>query len=182
MSAITWSRRMRSLPPRIWVGRWRLPRCHATRTRCLGSRARISSRGSGADRTSTRRPSSSASASPERSMIASGRSSRNSRPRMPFMAMRRRWRSSKSSTTVSTASSRQEPAAFTSIARMLIALALTCSEQPRAIGRRQVWRKQHDLAFRIGKAEGQNFGHEFANLARRKIDDRRDLLSDQPVS
>src|ERR1700687_2228045 len=103
----------------IWVGRWRLPRCQATRTRCCGSRQRISANGSGAATTSTSLPSSSTSASPPRNATAFSRSSRNSSPRVPVIAIRRRWRSSKSSTTVSAGGELQRCWPWTRVARIM---------------------------------------------------------------
>src|SRR5205807_10209744 len=38
---------------------------------------------------------------------------------------------------------------------------------------------QHDRAIAVGKAERQHLGHELADLARREIDDRRHLATDQ---
>src|ERR1700719_1230510 len=103
----------------ICVGRWRLPRCQARRTRCCGSLPRISASGSGAATTSTSLPSSSTSASPPRSATALSRSSKNSSPRVPVIAIRRRWRSSKSSTTVSAGGSLQRYWARTCVARIM---------------------------------------------------------------
>src|SRR4029079_257848 len=107
----------------IWVGRWRLPRCQATRTRCRGSAPRISSSGSAAATTSISRPSSSTSASPPRSATAFSRSSRNSSPRVPVIAIRRRCRSSKSSTTVSAAACVQRCWPRTVVARIMAAFS-----------------------------------------------------------
>src|ERR1700722_1786685 len=103
----------------IWVGRWRLPRCQPTLTRCCGSAALISASGSGAATTSTSLPSSSTSASPPRSATALSRSSKNSSPRVPVIAIRRRWRSSKSSTTVSAGGSLQRYWPRTCVARIM---------------------------------------------------------------
>src|SRR5882757_8255856 len=125
IASMTWSRRMRRPFAMIWVGRCRLPRCQATLTRCCGSAPRISSSGSGAATTSIRRPSSSTSASPPRNAIAFSRSSRNSRPRVPTIVIRRRCRSSKSSTTVSAAASCQRCWPRTRVARMTAYLLLT---------------------------------------------------------
>src|SRR6202166_1523047 len=116
---MTWSRRIRRPLAMIWVGRWRLPRCQATRTRCCGSLQRISASRSGAATTSISRPSSSTSASPPRSATAFSRSSRNSNPRVPIIAIRRRCRSSKSSTTVSAGASVQRCCGLTSVARIM---------------------------------------------------------------
>src|ERR1700722_3067384 len=102
----------------IWVGRWRLPRCQPTLTRCCGSLQRISISGSGAATTSISLPSSSTSASPPRSATALSRSSRNSSPRVPVIAMRRRCRSSKSSTMVSAGASLQRCCPRTCVARI----------------------------------------------------------------
>src|SRR5882672_4116518 len=107
----------------IWVGRWRLPRCQATLIRWCGSAPRISTSGSGAATTSTSLPSSSTSASPPRSATAFSRSSRNSSPRVPVIAMRRRCRSSKSSTTVSAGASFQRCWPRTRVARIIRDLA-----------------------------------------------------------
>ena len=103
----------------ICVGRCRLPRCQATRTRWCGSLQRISASGSGAATTSISLLSSSTSASPPRSATAFSRSSRNSSPRVPVIAIRRRWRSSKSSTTVSAGASVQRCCARTWVARIM---------------------------------------------------------------
>src|SRR6201996_776663 len=103
----------------IWVGRCRLPRCHATRTRWCGSTPRISTRGSGAATTSISLPSSSTNASPPRSATAFSRSSRNSSPRVPTIAIRRRCRSSKSSTTVSAAAWVQRCCGWIWVARIM---------------------------------------------------------------
>lgn len=119
MASMTWSRRMRKALAMSCVGRWRLPRCQATRMRWCGSRPRISSSGSGAATTSTSRPSSSTSASPPRNATAFSRSSRNSRPRVPLIAMRRRCRSSKSSTTVSAGVSVKRCCPLTCVARIM---------------------------------------------------------------
>ena len=119
MASMTWSRRMRKALAMSCVGRWRLPRCQATRMRWCGSWPRISSSGSGAATTSTSLPSSSTSASPPRSATAFSRSSRNSRPRVPVIAMRRRCRSSKSSTTVSAGVSVKRCCPLTCVARIM---------------------------------------------------------------
>src|SRR5438034_271641 len=103
----------------IWVGRWRLPRCQATRTRCSGSAPLISTSGSAAATTSISLPSSSTRASPPRSATAFSRSSRNSSPRVPVIAIRRRCRSSKSSTTVSAADCVQRYWPRTCVARII---------------------------------------------------------------
>src|SRR3954449_6171616 len=103
----------------ICVGRWRLPRCQATRTRCSGSAPRISTSGSAAATTSTSLPSSSTSASPPRNATAFSRSSRNANPRVPVIAIRRRCRSSKSSTTVSAGPSVQRCWPLTCVARIM---------------------------------------------------------------
>ena len=44
IASMTWSLRMRRPFGMICVGRWRLPRCQAMRTRCSGSAPRISSK------------------------------------------------------------------------------------------------------------------------------------------
>src|SRR5262245_39296892 len=111
---------MRKPLPMICVGRWRLPRCQAIRTRCCGSAPLISTSGSGAATTSTSRPSSSTSASPPRKATAFSRSSKNSSPRVPVIAIRRRCRSSKSSTTVSAGASVQRYCPRTSVARIML--------------------------------------------------------------
>src|SRR3984957_8307329 len=108
----------------IWVGRCRLPRCQATRIRWCGSAPLISISCSGAATTSISLPSSSTRASPPRSATAFSRSSRNSRPRVPVIAIRRRCRSSKSSTTVSAAGSLQRCWGRTFVARIMP----TCSQ------------------------------------------------------
>ena len=42
-----------------------------------------------------------------------------------------------------------------------------------------VWGDQNDFTRVIWQAEDQDFGHEFANLAGRKIDNGKDLFADQ---
>ncbi len=66
---------------------------------------------------------SSTSASPPRNATASFRSRRNSSPRVPVIAMRRRCRSSKLSTTVSAAASTQLPGGRTRVARIMTMLS-----------------------------------------------------------
>lgn len=119
IASMTWSRRIRRPFGMIWVGRWRLPRCQATLTRCSGSAPRISTSGSAAATTSTSLPSSSTSASPPRNATAFSRSSRNSSPRVPVIAIRRRCRSSKSSTMVSAAACVQRCCPRTWVARIM---------------------------------------------------------------
>src|SRR5581483_7989504 len=83
------------------------------------SAARTSRSGSGAALTMTTRPSSSARPSPFLRATASGRSSRNSSPRRPFICTRRRCLPSKSSATVSVLSTFHEPAGRTRVARII---------------------------------------------------------------
>jgi hypothetical protein len=54
-------------------------------------------------------------------------------------------------------------------------------KEPSAIRHGALYRAEHDLAFFIGKAERQNFRHEFSDLPRREIDDGKDLSADQSV-
>ena len=104
IASMTWSRPIRRLFGMICVGRWRLPRCQATRTRCCGSLPDLDQRLGGGDHLDE-------PAVLQHQRIAAAQGDRvfggraGSRAAVPVIAIRRRCRSSKSSTTVSAAAS-----------------------------------------------------------------------------
>src|SRR6185437_8438878 len=53
------------------------------------------------------------------------------------------------------------------------------SKQAAAVRHGDIGLEQHDIAFRVGKAEGEHFRHELADLTRREVDDGGDLPTDQ---
>ena len=56
------------------------------------------------------------------------------------------------------------------------------SEQPRAVWNGLVWRKQNDAPRLVGETQGENLGHELADLARREVDHSRHLTPDQIIA
>src|SRR5438132_4570443 len=141
---------MRSLPPTISTWVWRLPRCQASRMRSSGDLASISVNGSGLPATHTTAPSSSTRPSPSFSATARSRSSRNFVPFSPVSTMRRRCRSSASSTTRSIAPLASKlPAAWIFVARRIYPLRRAfSSEQKVPLRHRQHvgWRAGQKLA------------------------------------
>lgn len=51
---------------------------------------------------------------------------------------------------------------------------MVTSEQPSAQRHVLIGREEHDGPVAVGKAKRQHFGHDFANLARRKVDNGGD--------
>src|SRR3546814_4281 len=133
------------IDPSNWVGRWRLPRCHAIRTSVRSASARISISASDAASTRTMLPSSRVRPSPSCRCTARGMSSSTLLPPAVLNTIRRRERRSSSSRRTSLA-----PSAFPLMTPTILRIRSSPSIQKIALGERQLGRRLADEQLAVG--------------------------------